>query len=803
MLKNYFKIAFRNLMKNKIFSFINIFGLAVGFTCCLLISGFLYDELSFDKFPAGSKDIYRVELNVENKDFYSAVDVGVGNGMKNTYPEIESFARLINWKNVFVKYGNNQFKEPAIAAVDSNFLQLFSIPFSKGDPATALKEPNTVVLSQDAATRYFGKEDPMGKLIVVSNNTNNPYKVTGIVGKLPGNLHFNFDVFIRYKDNPNSQTWSNIGNYTYVKLRPGTDPKKLESKFPELVAKYVVPEVQHDMGVSLAEAQKSVNSFVFYLKPLSKIHLYSENKDELETNGSIKYVYIFAALAIFILLLAAVNFTNLSTATSVRRSKEVGIRKVMGSEKKQLVGQFLAESVFLTLLAFLFSLLFIFLLLPYFNNLSGKQLSFGSFISYKALIPELIFVVLVGVMAGIYPAFFLSSFNIINILKGKSDHASQGKAMLRSGLVVFQFAVSISLIICTIVVYQQLHFMQHKDLGFDKTQVLVINDTYLLGKDQAAFKQQLLQDSRVVSATLSRDLPVSSKETDGTQAYAKDNLAKGDHGEIHINKYHVDYDYIKTLGMQLLQGRNFSLDFPTDSAGVIVNETAVKEFGITGNPIGKTIVCSGQQEYTILGVVKDFHYASIKEKIAPLTMMLDHNTGSIIAKIKTSGVQSLIASIRSQWGSYNAKGPFSFNFADEKFAAVYKAEERTGKIFTLFALISIIIASLGLFGLSAFSTTQRTKEIGVRKVLGATINQVVLMLSREFLLMVFIAFVIAVPVTWYIMNNWLQEFAYRIHINWLTFALSGAIALLIAFITVSFQAIKAAIANPVKSLRTE
>ena len=803
MIKNYFKIAFRNLMKNKIFSFINIFGLAVGFTCCLLISGFLYSELSYDKFPANSKDIYRVELNVENKDFYSAVDVAVGKGMKNTYPEVMDFARLLNWKNVFVSHDNNQFKEPAIAAVDSNFLQLFSIPVQQGDVLTALKEPNSVVLSATAASKYFGNENPIGKFLIVNNNTNNPYKVTGVIGKLPGDLHFNFDIYITYQDNPHNQTWSNIGNYTYLKLRPGADPKKLEAKFPDLVAKYVVPEVQHDMGVSLAEAQKSVSSFIFYLKPLSKIHLYSENRDELETNGSIKYVYIFTALAIFILLLAAVNFTNLSTATSAKRSKEVGIRKVMGSEKKQLIGQFLSESVLLAVLAFLFSLLFIFLALPYFNALAGKQIEFSSYIGYKALIPELVFVVLVGIIAGIYPAFFISSFNIISILKGKSSSTPQGKTILRSGLVVFQFAVSISLIICTFVVYQQLHFMQNKELGFDKTQVLLINDTYLLGKDQQAFKQQLLQDSRVVSATLSRDMPVSSKEMDGTQAYAKDDRNNESRAEIHINKYHVDYDYLKTLGIPLVQGRNFSLDFPTDSAGIILNESAVKEFGIKGNPIGKTIVCSGQHEYAVIGIVKDFHYASIKEKIAPLTMMLGRNEGGIILKIKAAGVQSLIGSIKSQWASYHAKGPFSFNFADEKFAAVYKAEERTGKIFTLFALISIIIASLGLFGLSAFSTAQRTKEIGVRKVLGANINQVVLMLSKEFVIMVFIAFVIAVPVTWFVMNNWLQEFAYRINISWLTFILSGAIALLIAFATVSLQAIKAAIANPIKSLRTE
>ena len=803
MIKNYFIIAWRNLWKNRVFSFINIFGLAVGFTCCLLISGFLYDELNYDKFPDSAKNIYRVEINLENKDFYSTVDNAVGAGIKSSYPEVLSFTRFYTRSNIFVKYENNQFKEPALALVDSNFFQMFSIPLEEGNVSTALSEPNSIVLSRQTAIKYFGKQDPMGKFLVIGTNAANPYKVTGITAPLPGNLHFNFDLLIGLRDSQQPQTWSNVGNYTYVKLRPGTDPKKLEARFPQLVAKYVVPEVQHDMGVSLAEAQKSVNSFIFYLKPIQDIHLHSSNKDELAANGSIKYVYIFAALAFFIILLAGVNFTNLSTAASVKRSKEVGIRKVMGSGKKQLILQFLSESLLLAILSFLFSLVIVYLLLPYFNELSGKQLSFGSFTSFNALIPELLFVLLVGVMAGIYPAFFLSSFNITGVLKARSGAAPQGTNRLRSGLVVFQFAVSISMIICTIIVYKQLHFMQNKELGFDKTQCLILNDTYLLGKDQSAFKQQLLQDNRVISATISKDVPIAAPGIDGTQAYAKENIENESRSEIHINRYHIDQDYIKTLGLQVLRGRNFSPEFSTDSAAVIVNETAVHDFGIKGDPIGKTIVYSGQKEYSIIGVVKDFHYVSIRQKIAPLVMMLGNNSGGMILKVKTSGVEGLLSSIKTQWNSFNAKGPFSYSFADERFAAVYKSEERTGLIFTMFALISIIIATLGLFGLSAFTTAQRIKEIGVRKVLGATIGQVVLLLSKDFLFMVLIAFIISVPLTWVAMNKWLQEFAYRTSINWLTFLLAGSIAILVAFLTVSFQALKAAIANPVKSLRTE
>lgn len=803
MIKNYFKIAWRNLRKNKVFSFINIFGLAVGFTCCLLLCSFLIDELNFDKSPENASDIYRVELNIENKDFYSTTDDAIAPGFQGNFPEIIAATRLNSWSNIFVRYNNVQFKEDAVAFCDSNFLQFFSLPFSKGNPATALKEPGCAVISKACAKKYFGEQDPIGQSFVMNNNPDRPFKVTGILGDVPENMHFKFDIYASMPRR-NNGTWSNVGTYTYVKLKAGTDPKKLEAKFPEMVARYVVPEVQHDMGISLAEAQKSVNTFVFYLKPLKDIHLFSSNKDELQANGSIKYIYIFGALALFILILACVNFTNLSTAVSIKRSKEVGIRKVMGSARKQLVGQFLAESVMISLFSFVAALVFIYFLLPGFNHLAGKNIAFRFFVGPSMLVTELIFVTLVGIFAGLYPAFFMSSFNIISILKGNTGKHPAKAISLRSGLVVFQFAISIALIIATIVVFQQLHFMQNKTLGFDTEQELVINDTYLLQQTQQVLKEQLLSDSRVISLTLTRDVPVASKTHDGTQAFAKATTQKEKSAEIHIDKFHVDEDYVKTLGLKIIKGRNLSREFTTDSSAVVINESAVGAFGLTDtDPIGKTIVMSGQHEYSIIGVVKDFHYASVKEKITPMVMLLGGNNGSIIAKVKTSAINGLLADVKNKWNALNPGGPFSYSFIDEKFASVYAAEEKTGKIFTLFAAISIIIASLGLFGLSAFSTEQRTKEIGVRKVLGASIQNVVLLLSKEFLYMVLIAFILAVPLTWFAMHKWLQEFAYRISISWYTFVLAGISALLIAFLTVSFQAIRAAVVSPVKSLRTE
>jgi len=536
------------------------------------------------------------------------------------------------------------------------------------------------------------------------------------------------------------------------------------------------------------------------LQPLTDIHLHSNTKYELEPNGDIQYVYIFSALALFILLLACVNFTNLSTARAVKRAREVGIRKVMGSIKKQLIFQFLTESVLFAFFSMLCALVLIFFLLPYFNQLANKNISFSFFLRYQFILAMLLVSFLVGLLAGIYPAFFLSSFNTIKVLKGSSLQGSQRKP-LRSSLIVFQFFVSTALIIATIIVYQQLHYMQNKKLGYDKEQVLYMPDARLLGNNQTAFKQQVLQDNPVVSATIARAVP-GSPFMDGTEIYPKNENGNGT--EIHANIYHVDYDYLRTLGIRVIKGRNFSKDFPTDSAGVVINEAAVRELGWTNdNAVGKRIVRSGQHEFKVVGVIADFNYASAKQKIAPLMMLLGGNFGGLIIKIKTTDVKGFLSDLKKQWDSFNPAGPLEYNFLDEQFAALYASEIRTQQIFSAFAVLAIIIAGLGLFGLSAFVIEQRTKEIGIRKVLGASVQNVLLLVSKEFLLLVGIAFIISVPVTWWAMNMWLQDFAYRINISVWVFAIAGFAAVLIALLTISFQAIKAAIANPVKSLRTE
>ena len=803
MLKNYLTIGWRSLTRNRVFSFINMFGLAIGLACCMLISGYLYQELTYDTYAANAKQLYRVNLGTVGSvgtDSYPIVDIAVGEGMKNAFPEIAAFTRLSNLAPTFVKANDQQFKETNISMADANFLEMFSIPLLEGDTKTCLTEPNTIVLTKAMAKKYFGDALALGKMLIVGDKT---MKVTGVIDKVPGNSHFHADGFasmITYTAG-RQQTWSNVGYYTYLLLNKNADPKKLQAQFPQLVAKYVVPEIQRDMGVSMAEAQKSVNTFLFTLQPITDIHLYSHTKYEREANGDINYIYIFGALAIFILLLACINFTNLSTAASAKRSKEVGIRKVLGSLKNSLISQFLTESVLLTTLAMVCALGLVFLLLPYFNDVAGKNITMMFYLNYKAIFIELLIALIVGIAAGIYPAFFISSFKILSVLKSNSS-AQGSRSLLRSGLIVFQFFISTAFIIATFIVYQQLHFMQNKKLGYDKEQVLVINDTYTLKNNLLPFKNQLLQDKRVVNATITSDVPV--RANDGTQIYLKSTTGSEGHSEIHANIYHIDADYIPTMGMKMATGRNFVAGSKADSTGVLVNETAIHELGLDKtDPIGKTIVRSGQREFNIVGVVKDFQYSSAKQKIAPLMMLLGNSNGSVIVKVKTADMHGLVTSIENKWNDYHADAPFSYTFLDDQFAQLYVAEARTGKIFTSFAILAVIIASLGLFGLSAFSIRQRVKEIGIRKVLGASSGSITGMLSAQFLKLVGISVLIAIPVTWYAMHRWLQEFAYRIEIQWWVFVLAGALALTVAFITVSFQTVKAALTNPVKSLRSE
>ncbi|MBB3839451.1 putative ABC transport system permease protein [Runella defluvii] len=803
MLRNYVKIALRNLAANKAFAAINIVGLAVGLACFMLIAVFVYDELHYDTHAANARNIYRVQLLVTgNGDVavYPHADAAVGEGMKAAFPEIKASSRLLSVSD-FVKFEDKQFKEEHLAFADANLLSLFSVPFLEGSVKEALTAPNTIVVTSDLAKKYFGKQNPLGKSLAIGTQKT-PYKVTGVIDKLPDNSHFHFDAFLSLSTfKIPHPTWSNVGYYTYLELKDNADARKLEAKFPQLVAKYVVPEVQQDMGISLAEAQKSVDTFRFKLQPLTDIHLHSHTKYELESNGDVQYVYIFSILAFFILLLACANFTNLSTAYAARRSREVGIRKVMGSIKKHIVFQFLIESVLLTFFAMLLAYAVIWGLLPFFNQVTDKHTTFAFFLSARMLFVLCSVSLFAGILAGIYPAFFLSSFTILTNLKGTLLSPKMQKKSLHNGLIVFQFFISTVLIISTIVVNRQLNYMQNKKLGYDKDQLLFLPDTRALAQNQVAFQQQLLQHKNVISASVSRNVP-TNKTIVGTQVFPKNDTGNGT--EIHTDIFNVDYDYIRTLSLTMLQGRNFSKEFATDSSGVIINEAAVKELGWNGtNPVGKTIVGSGQVEWKVIGVVKDFNYTSVKQKIAPLMLTLGNNGGGLVLKIKTNEVPSFLADLRKQWQAFTPDIPLQYHFVDEKYASLYVTEQRTQQLFTVFSLLAVIIAGLGLFALSAFVIEQRTKEIGVRKVMGASVVGIVALLSKDFLKLILVAIVMASPIGWYAMTHWLENFAYRIEIQWWVFALSGFLAVAIALLTVSFQAIKAALMNPVKSLRAE
>ncbi len=802
MIKNYFKTAWRNLVKNKAFSFINILGLSIGISVCFIIMLFIQDELSYDKFNAKADRICRIvfKANINGgKIFEANVMPPVAAALKNDYPEVEEVARLNINGRTKVTYNDKSFKEDGLVIVDSNFFNVFTLPFIKGNPETALMEPHTIVLTEEYANKYFGKDEPVGKLLVIDNES---FKVTGIINKIPANSHFHFDMFVSLSNLPYAKdpSWMSSGMFTYVVLKKGYDYKKLEAKLPGMVEKYMGPQIQKGMGMSLAQFRTKGNALGFALQPLKDIHLYSQSNFELEPGGDIKYIYIFGAIAIFMLLIACINFINLSTASASKRAKEVGVRKVMGSGKFELVKQFLIESVLITFIALLISFVFIQLALPVFNDLSGKHLSIGLHI--KPWVMLIALALLVGLLAGIYPAFFLSAFKPIAVLKGRLSAGTKSLG-LRSGLVVFQFFISVSLIIGTIIVYQQMSFIRNKKLGYNKEQLLVLPNSWALGKNTDAFKQQLLKDSRIKNVTQSSYKPAGPSGNNNALVYpeGKENMV------MTTLEYHVDDQYIPTFEMQMATGRNFSSEYKTDSSAIIINETAARAFGWGDKAVGEKLVRQNSVRgkdfvYTVIGVVKDFHFKSLHETITPLLMVLQQEPDFII-KIKTADIAGVISSIKKDWEGFNTDEPFTYSFMDDLYIKTYTAEQKTGTILNIFAVLTIFVACLGLFGLATYTAEQRTKEIGIRKVLGASVAQVTTMLSKEFLKLVLIACLIAFPLAWWAMSKWLQDFAYRININWYIFLIAGIAALSIALLTVSFQAIKAAIANPVKSLRSE
>ncbi len=804
MIRNYFKIAWRNLNRNKLFSLINISGLSLGIATCFIILLFVQDELAYDKFNVHANHIARMVFRADingGKINESVVMAPVARTMKDDFPEVRDATRLLDYGYPTILHEGETFKGNRFAFADPNIFGIFTLPMTAGDPKTALLQPHTVVLTQSAAEKYFGEQDAIGKTILLTAQDNQPYVVTGVIEDIPTNSHFHFDLFgstAGFAD-AKSDSWMYGGFHTYLLLTPGSDLDRLEARFPAMVEKHMGPQIQEHMGLSLEQFTTQGNRLGFKLQPLTDIHLNSYTSTEFEPGGNKLVVYIFSGIAVFMLFVACINFVNLSTAGASKRAKEVGVRKVVGSGRFQLIRQFLSESILITCFALLLAFALVQLALPAFNAISGKTLTFDAN-------PILAFIglgMLVGTIAGIYPAFYLSSFKPVAVLKGKMAPPAN-RIGLQSGLVVFQFFVSVALIIGTIVVYQQLRYIQNRDLGFEKEQLLTIPNSYALGNNEQVFKQWLLQDPRVVSATVSWYKPVGPTNYNNALAYPKGN----DKQVVGGVDYHVDEDYIPTMGMHMVSGRNFSQDLATDSLGIILNETAAKALGWNAvTAVGKTVIRQNSTRgdnvpFQVIGVVRNFNFKSLHETISPLFMTL-HPESGLILKIKTTDVAGLLTAMGQAWDGFNTGEPFTYAFMDDLFSETYRTEQKTGVVLNIFTALTVFVACLGLFGLVTHTAEQRTKEIGIRKVLGASVTQVIRLLSGEFLKLVLIASAVAFPVAWWAMDGWLDNFAYRIDIQWWVFAVAGSAALAIAFLSVGWQAIRAAMANPVESLKDE
>ncbi|MCF0073346.1 ABC transporter permease [Dyadobacter sp. CY261] len=793
MLKNYFKIAFRNLWKHKVFSLINIMGLSVGMSACLLISMYVNFELTYDAFHSKADRIYRLVTDVKTPS--ETINAGItswafGPTIKQDFPEVEAYTRL-NGGSFLVRKGDIKFQEEATLFADSSLFRVFDFKLIQGDPKTALKEPLSLVFTEKAARKYFGDADPIGQTLLLSGE-GLPAKVTGVMKDIPENSLIKGDMFVSMATMTQrfnrgiDEEWGNFGASTYLLLKPGTDSKSLEKKLPAYL--------ERRAGKLMRESKMS---YTLFLEPLLSVHLHSER--DVAEKGSINNVYVFSVVAAFILLIACINFINLTTARSAERAKEVGIRKVVGAARTLLARQFVSESVMLCLIAFVFSILLSAALIPLFNNLAGKTITTGIFSNPAFPAMMLLAAVFIGILAGIYPALVLSSFEPVTVLKGRFTTSVKG-ILLRKGLVTVQFAISIALIIATLIVYIQMNFMRNRDLGFSKDQMLVVNTEG--DPKREAFKQALNGLPGVKSTAASSSVPGSSNPG----AYSEIENKSGDLQIANLDLYFVDFDYITQFGLKMAAGRPFSKDFGTDTTrAMVINEAAAKLFGYSKpeEAIGRRFKQWGR-EGKIVGVIKNFHFRSLQETIKPLTMRIEPGGSELVSvKIEGDRLKETIAAVEEKWKQAMPSRPFSYYFMDEFFDRQYRSEERFEKLFFNFAILAIFISCLGLLGLASYSTMQRTKEIGVRKVMGASIASIVGLLSKDFLKLVLIAFVIASPIAYFGMERWLEHFAYRTAIYWWIFAIAAALSTAIAFATVSFQSIRAAVMNPVKSLRSE
>jgi len=806
MFRNYLKIAIRNLLKYRFISFINLSGLTIGLTCCLLITIYILNELSFDKYNTNAKNIYRVTRTFyDNKGSvafnFCTISPPFGYYFPTDFPEIKKMTRLLDNGTTPLKYKDKIFNEKSIFFADENLFDVFTVNVIKGNPKKALTDPFSVMLTEETAKKYFGDEDPVNKTIRFNNQFD--VKVTGIYKAFPANAHLHPGMLLSFntlKDSTvygerNLQTnWGNNSFYTYLLMPDNFSPDRMIRQFPSFIDRRMIGQYsgQASKGTSLG------------LQKLSDIHLYSHTDSEAEPNGDISRVYIFSAIALFILLIACINYMNLSTARSALRAREIGIRKVIGAERKELIAQFLGESVLVCFAATLLAFCLCYLALPWLNRISGQELSLNLLLKWQIILPLLLTPFVVGILSGLYPALFMSSFQPVKTLKGLFK-ARGGSISFRKVLVVAQFAISIILIITTAIVFQQLGYMQNKSLGFDKERVITMANSPEVNKQYDAFRTELLQNAAFKNVTRSSRIPTGRLlDNMGASTYAGDSAQAV---KTALKFVSVDPDFISTFGIALKSGRFFSRDYGTDTASFVLNESSAKAIGWSNQEaVGKEFKY-GNQKGHIIGVINDFHFESMHQAIGPMIFCLFPPSffyfNNVSIKIAGNDITSALNYFEKTWKKYFPETPADYTFLDQNFDKLYQAEQKQATLFTVFACIAIFIACLGLFGLSAFAITQRIKEIGIRKVLGANVQGIVVLLSREFLLLVLFAAPIAFVVAWIAMNNWLRDFAYRVSIHWWVFIIAGILAALIAFVTVSFQAVRAAVANPVKSLRTE
>jgi putative ABC transport system permease protein len=810
MFKNNLKIAWRSLKKQPFFTFLNIFGLAIGMAGGILVSLYIYDELSYDKMFVDADRIYRINGDLKfggNIRNFAVVTAPMADAVKSDIPEVELTTRFRTVGSMLLKKTGSvvNVKETHATYVDETFFSMFGIDLLVGDPTSALKSPNTLILTKTAAKKHFDIDNALEQTLVLNNG--DTYTVTGVIEDFPENSFLrDYGVFMSMKGYGDAwvTNWAGNNFQTYIKLTPGTAANDIQERLQAIVGRYVIPGIQEVFpGINEEQLIASGSYLNFSTIALKDIRLHSNRSAEMNPNNSIQNVYILFFIALFLIVLASVNFMNLSTAGSLKRAKEVGVRKTLGSNKGALRVQFLTESGLIALGSMALAIFLAWSVMPLFNQLSDKSLKIP-FTDPLFWGCTLLATVLLGLLSGSYPAFFMSKFMPVKVLKG-STGSNVGGAKVRNALVVFQFAISVFLIISTLVVYQQLRFIQSKDLGFSKDQVLLINDAYAAGEQLQSFKQQVKQLGGVQNASLSSFYPTPSNRSDET--FNREGALGGEHS-ISMQDWEVDYDYISVMGLEIIAGRDFDRSFGTDSTAIIINEAALKLFGMEpeeaiGMRVTKVMEGGNTPFSTVIGIVKNFHYRSLRDDIDALSMSLGNYANGMAVKLSAGDFGATIAQIENIWKQVAPGQPFSYNFMDEAFNSTYRSERRLGQIFVVFTILSILIACLGLFGLATFNAERRIKEIGVRKVLGASVGQITYRLTTDFLKMVGVAILISLPIGWYVMNKWLEDFSYRIEIGFEIFALAAFLAIVVAVLTISYQSIKAALVNPVKSLRTE